>query len=93
MALKHIEGDKYGHIVVYALSTCPWCHKTKQLLSDLNADYYYEDVDLLGDEEQRNVMVEVSRWNPGRSFPTIVIDDSRAITGFDEVEIRKLVKP
>ncbi len=93
MALQHVEGKKHGHIVIYALSTCPWCHKTKHLLSELGVDYYFEDVDLLGDEEQRNVMVEVARWNPGRSFPTIVIDDKRAIVGFNEAELRKLAAP
>ncbi len=93
MALKHIEGSKCGHIVVYALSTCPWCNRVKHLLDDLGADYYYEDVDLLGEEDQRNVMVEVARWNPGRSFPTIVIDDKQAIIGFKEPDIRKLIKP
>jgi len=93
MALTHVPGKKSAHIVVYALSTCPWCHKAKNLLKDLGLEYYYEDVDLLGEEEQRNVMSEVARWNPGRSFPTIVIDDKRAIVGFDEAELRKLVKP
>jgi glutaredoxin-like protein NrdH len=91
MALEHVAGKKYAHIVVYALSTCPWCRKAKQLLGDLGADYFFQDVDLLGEEEQRDVMAEVSRWNEGRSFPTIVIDNSRAIIGFDEQEIRNLV--
>ena len=93
MALKHVDGKKNNHIVVYALSTCPWCHKAKHLLGDLGVDYYFEDVDLLGEEDQRNTMAEVSRWNPNRSFPTIVIDNKRAIIGFDEAEIRKLIKP
>jgi glutaredoxin-like protein NrdH len=93
VALKHVEGTKTKHIVVYALSTCPWCHKAKHLLGDLGIDYYFEDVDLLGEEEQRNTMAEVSRWNPGRSFPTIVVDNKKAILGFDEAEIRKLAKP
>ena len=93
MALKHVAGENHGHIVVYALSTCPWCHKAKHLLSELGAEYYYEDVDLLGEEEQRNVMVDVARWNPGRSFPTIVINDKSAIIGFDETALRKLMTP
>ena len=93
MALKHVEGKKTNHIVVYALSTCPWCHKAKNLLNELRVDYYFEDVDLLGEEDQRNTMTEVSRWNPGRSFPTIVIDNERAIVGFDEAELRKLAVP
>jgi glutaredoxin-like protein NrdH len=89
MALKHVTGKQMGHIVLYDLSTCPWCQKTKKLLGDIGADYYYEDVDLLVGEEQRNAMSEVSRWNPQRSFPVLVIDDTQAIIGFKETEIRE----
>jgi len=35
MGLTHVDGKKAGHIVIYALSTCPWCKKTKKLLDDL----------------------------------------------------------
>ena len=34
MALQHVAGKNKGHIVLYALSTCPWCGKTKKLLKN-----------------------------------------------------------
>jgi len=43
MDVNHVQGKNVGHIMLYALSTCPWCRKTKQLLSDLGVDYYYVD--------------------------------------------------
>lgn len=89
MALNHVTGKQMGHVVLYALSTCPWCQKTKNILGEIGLDYYYEDVDLLTGEEQRNAMSEVSRWNPQRSFPVLVIDDNKAIIGFKEDEIRQ----
>lgn len=90
MALRQVVGKKVGHIVIYTLSACPQCRKAKQLLGDMGLEYYFEDADSLDEENQRNVMAEVSRWNPGRSFPTIVINNKRAILGYNETEIRNL---
>jgi len=92
MALEHVPGKNAGKIVLYALSTCPWCKKTKQLLSDLGADYYYADVDLLKGDEKAQSMEVVEKWNPSRSFPTLVIDDKKCIVGFQEDEIKKALK-
>ncbi len=93
MALEHVAGKDVGHVVVYALSTCPWCNKAKQLLKDLGVDYYYTNVDLLTADEKQKIMKTVEKWNPDSSFPTLVIDEKRCIVGFREDEIRKLVKP
>ncbi len=92
MAAKHVPGKKVAHIMLYALSTCPWCQKTKRLLDEMGVDYNYEDVDLLTGDERRDVVIDVQRWNPGRSFPTVVINDSRSIIGFQESELRNLLK-
>lgn len=78
--------------MLYALSTCPWCQKTKHLLDELGVDYNYEDVDLLVGDARRDVMSEVERWNPSRSFPTVVVDDNRCIIGYQENELRNLLK-
>ena len=92
MALEHVPGKNAGKLVLYALSTCPWCKKTKQLLSDLGVEYYYTDVDLLKGEEKAQSMKVVEKWNPSCSFPTLVIDDKKCIVGFKEDEIRKALK-
>jgi glutaredoxin-like protein NrdH len=92
MALEYVSGKNVGKIVLYALSTCPWCNKTKKLLNDLGVDYYYANVDLLGEEEKAKVMNTVEKWNPSCSFPTMVINDSKCIIGFQEDEIRKALK-
>ena len=92
MAVSHVTGKNAGPIMLYALSTCPWCQKTKRLLDEMGLEYYYEDVDLLNGDARRDVMVDVERWNPNRSFPTVVIDDRRCIIGFQENELRNLLK-
>ena len=90
--MKHVDGTKKGEITLYALSTCAWCKKTKDLLNTLKADYHYVDVDLLADADKEKVVKEISKWNPACSFPTMVIDNKRCIVGFDEKEIRGLVR-
>jgi len=92
MAMQHVHGTKAADIKLYALSTCPWCKKTKKLLDDLGVEYFFEDLDLLTGIERDAVMAAVSKWNPGRSFPTMVINNSKCIVGFKEQDIRDALK-
>jgi len=52
MEMKHVEGENKGKVILYALSTCVWCKKTKRLLNQLGVDYYFIDVDLLGRDRE-----------------------------------------
>ena len=88
MSIEHVSGRNAGPLVLYALSTCVWCRKTKQLLDDLGVAYDYLYVDLLDSNEKDHVMKNVERWNPSRSFPTLVVDNDHCIVGFKEDEIR-----
>ena len=85
----HITGINKGKVVMYGLSTCVWCKKTRQLLTDLGVDFDYIYVDLLSGNEKESAVKEVSRFNTSVSFPTVIINDERAILGFDEQAIRK----
>lgn len=89
MELKHIEGKDQGKILMYALSTCIWCKKTKRLLNGLGVAYDYIDVDLLDELEKETAKKEMERWNPKGSFPTLIFDDDTCVVGFDEVKIRE----
>jgi glutaredoxin len=88
MDMKHIVGKNKGNLVLYALSTCIWCKKTKSLLADLGIEYYYIDVDLLEGIDKTQITEELKRWNPMSSFPTLVIDNQRCIVGFNETKIK-----
>lgn len=90
--MDHVSGRKTKHISVYALSTCPWCRKAKDLLNELGVEYYFTDVDLASGNEKQALLDAVCKWNPACSFPTIVIDDEKCIIGFKEDEIRKVVE-
>ncbi len=85
-----VPGKRKGDITLFALSTCGWCRKTKNLLNDLGAEYRYIDVDLLDAQAKREVVEEVARWNPSASYPTIVINN-KSIVGFQEEQIRQAV--
>jgi glutaredoxin-like protein NrdH len=93
MAIKanQVRGDDAGRIMLYSLSTCAWCKKTKRFLNDLGVGYAYVDVDSLPDDERKYVEGEVRRWNPRGSFPTIVVDERECIVGFDENKIRRVL--
>ena len=88
MNMKHVDGVRKGGILLYALSTCVWCKKTKRLLNELGVEYDYIDVDLLSENEKKEVEEAIRRWNPSQSFPTIVIDNEKCIIGFKSDEIR-----
>lgn len=89
MAISHVEGAQKGKVMLYALSTCGWCKKTKALLGELGVAYDYTDVDLLVGEEQDVIIEEIKKFNPACNFPTLVIDDDKCIIGFKEDEIRE----
>ena len=89
--IKQVPGKKRkGKILIYALSTCGWCKKTKQMLKDADIEFSYVDVDLVDSlEDKRKVAEEIKKWNPFKSFPTIIINDKECIIGFDEPRIKK----
>jgi len=79
MHMEKVKGRQKGDIRLYALSTCGWCAKTKQLLNTLGVEYYYVFVDRLSQKEMEDAIREVEKFNPSGSFPTLVINGSKAI--------------
>lgn len=79
-------------VMLYALSTCGWCKKTRQLFDEHGVKYDYVYVDQQTGEEKERTLAEVRRWNPNTSFPTVVIDDNLVIVGFQEARLREALK-
>lgn len=92
MEMVHVPGRNQGKIVLYALSTCVWCKKTKELLTGLEVDFSYLFVDMLRGNEVDEVLVEMEKFNPKGSFPTLVINDEKVIVGYREQEIREALE-
>lgn len=89
MEINHVNGNNKGAIMLYTLSTCIWCRKTKALLAELSVAYDYVDVDLLNGLDRTQAESEIIRWNPQCSFPMMVIGDQSCIVGYDESKIRQ----
>ncbi len=88
MKMEHVDGRNAGDIVLFALSTCGWCGKTKELLGELGIAFDFVYVDLLPPEEMDDAIAIIEKNNPAGSFPTLLIDNTKVVIGFREEEIR-----
>ena len=75
-------------VKIFTLSTCSHCKATKKFLNDNGITFEFVDVDQLQGAQRENILNEVIKYNPQRSFPTIIIGD-RIIIGFKEDDIRE----
>jgi glutaredoxin len=92
MIFENVDGKDRGKIVLYALSTCVWCKKTRKLLDKIGVGYSYVYVDLLYKNEMRKVIDDIKRYNPSCSFPTMIIDGKKCIVGYREKEIKEALR-
>ena len=91
MKMEHVDGENKGKVMLYALSTCGWCKKTKEFLKENGVEFSYVYVDLLEGSDRDEAIKEVGKWNPRRSYPTVVINDKISVAGFKEDEIKKVL--
>ena len=75
-------------VKIFSLSTCSHCKATKKFLNDAKVRFEFTDVDLLSGDEKQLVIDEVIKYNPNRSFPTIIIGQ-QVIVGFNEKALRE----
>ena len=79
MDFEHVKGENKGKLVLFALSTCGWCKKTRVLMEELGAEYDYIYVDLLQGEDRDEAVEALKVWNPQVSFPTLIFNDKESI--------------
>lgn len=87
--MEHVKGENKGEVVLFALSTCGWCKKTRMFLEGSGIDFKCIYVDLLTGDEKSEVINEIKKWNPDLSFPTVVINNKDVIVGFKEDKLRE----
>lgn len=91
--IKNVPGKKVKEIMLFTLSTCIWCKKTKTLLNDLGLEHSYVDVDLLFGRDQEDAYETMNKFSNSTSFPTIIINNGEeVIIGFQEDKLRNLEK-
>jgi glutaredoxin-like protein NrdH len=88
MNRTRVPGKRKGDILIYALSTCVWCRKAKQILNEMGVEYDFVDVDQTSGDEKESIMNALKKHNPACSFPTIVINDT-CIVGYKEDRIKE----
>lgn len=85
-----VNGKHDAHkVAFYGLSTCIWCKRTRALLEENDVQFDFTYMDLLGGDEQKAALQEVTRWNPSSSFPTVVIDDATCIVGYEPDKLKE----
>lgn len=78
-------------VMLYALSTCPFCKMTKKFFESRNLAFDYVDVDLLESSEKEKTVQKVQEISGRRAFPVIVIGD-KVIVGYDELKIKEALE-
>lgn len=73
-------------IKVYSTPTCPWCHKLKEFLKEHKIKF--KDVDVSQNQDAANYMVEKT----GQYGVPVTEIDGKFVIGFNEPEIKKLLK-
>jgi glutaredoxin-like protein NrdH len=91
MNVNHVEGADKGELLIYTLSTCIWCKKTKAFLDSLGVGYDIVEVDALPSEEKEKTLTEMKHFNPQCSFPTLVVNNKQCIVGYNETKIREVL--
>ncbi len=91
MNTTHIDGENKGSILLFALSTCGWCKKVKDLLDELNVEYDYVYADLTQGEERNKIVSQLKNYNSKISFPTLIINETNVIVGYNPDEIKELL--
>lgn len=74
------------HVKLFSLSTCPSCKQVKKFLDEQKIPYTVIEVDTLDSGEQWLMTKELKKYNPGATFPTVVIEET--IVGPDIVALK-----
>lgn len=78
-------------IMIYALSTCPWCKKAKKYFADKNIPFEFMDYDLASEEDRNRVRRDFEKKDLDLSFPKAFIGD-KVISGFRPDEYQKALQ-
>ena len=93
MKTTKIPGKLGKHkILLYAISTCVWCKRTKAFLNDHDLEYEYVDVDTRSNEERDEIRNDIVVRGGRLSYPVIIIDDKILINGYHEDRMRKILE-
>jgi glutaredoxin len=87
LTYTEVEGAQTDlDITVFALSTCAFCRRGMEFLSEHGLGYRYVHVDQLDVERKRQLKQELKdRFDVVPVFPILVINNERAYSGFTKL--------
>jgi len=92
MEVVRVQGGNKKHkVLIYTISTCGWCKRTKKFLSDIGIEFEYVDIDLCSKEDREMIRNEIRRRGGELLYPSMIIDDKVLIQGFQEDKIKELL--
>jgi len=78
-------------VMLYTLSTCPWCRKTKKFFDERGVSYHFKDIDTLGRKDRKAVRDEVVELVGSLAYPVTVINGT-AVQGYDPDQFASLLE-
>jgi len=78
-------------VVLYTLSTCPWCRKTKQWFADNQVPFELVEVDQLHGDEQDAAAEKAYQLSGGRRYPVVAIN-GEVVSGYNPGRYLELLK-
>lgn len=72
-------------VIIYTLSTCPCCHKAKELFDTKGVTYKEIVVNEMNDAEKEKIRKELLEKTGQKTFPQIFINN-KSIGGYSDLE-------
>jgi glutaredoxin len=86
-----MSSDGKKTVVLYGLSTCVWCNRTKRFLEKHKVAFTFVLVDTLQGKRREQALAQVKKFNPRVSFPTLVVDKKHSIVGYHENQMKEVL--
>jgi glutaredoxin len=67
-------------VIMYTLTTCPWCRKAKKFFTENNIPFEYTDYDIADEETQERIMQELDEVGAD-GFPFVRIGE-QVVSGY-----------
>ena len=93
MQIVKVPGRNNKHkVLVYAISTCGWCKRSKKFLNDNNIEYEYVDVDVCNGDDRNTIMKDIQSRGGRLAYPTIIIDNKILLTGASPDKLKEVLE-
>ncbi len=84
--------DKSGNVVIlYGLSTCPWCKKARNFFMEKDVTLDYIEYDKADEDTRKSIEEECSSHMEKLAFPVAIYGDD-VVVGYDPKKYADIIK-